>query len=249
MTASPTEIDLNCDLGEGIAEDKRIIPLVSSCSLACGGHAGDPETLRSLLLLSKAHGTRAGAHPSYPDRQHFGRRSMQMTSGDFEQAIGLQLETFLQACRDTGVLMHHIKAHGALYNDMSWDPERIELYLKVLRPYRESSKLYAPCGSPLVSRARKSGFLVVEEGFADRAYLENGRLVPRTTEGAVITSPEEVWQRVREIVLRHRVPLQGGGFWSMHPSTLCIHGDTSNVFEILTYLRKQMSENNIRLPS
>jgi UPF0271 protein len=172
-----------------------------------------------------------------------------MAPGEFEQAIRRQLETFLQACRDTGVPMHHIKAHGALYNDMSWDSERIELYLKVLRPYRESSRLYAPCGSLLVGQARLAGFLVEEEGFADRAYLENGRLVPRNTKGALITTPEEVWERVREMVLSYRVSVRGGGFRTIHPSTLCIHGDTPNVFEILTYLRKQMSENNIRLPS
>ena len=247
MTREWKDIDLNCDLGEGIAEDEKIIPLISSCSLACGGHAGDLDSLTSLLLLAREHGTRAGAHPSYPDREYFGRKSMDLSPSEWEETIVQQVELFLEATRRTRTSMHHIKAHGALYNDLGWNTELSDTYLGILLPYREKTRLYAPCGSPMVLRAREQGFQVIEEGFADRAYQGDGRLVSRRLEGALLTRPEDVWNQVREMVLFQRVKTRDGGSLRLYPETLCLHGDTPNSLEILTYLRQQFPENHIRL--
>lgn len=247
MTEQWKEIDLNCDLGEGIADDEQIIPLISSCNLACGGHAGDLHGLVHLLSICRSHGVRAGAHPSYPDQQYFGRRSLSLSPVELKETILEQLALFQEAANRAGAPMHHIKAHGALYNDVSWDLGRIEIYLGILEPFKGRSKLYAPCRSPLVEQARKAGFLVMEEGFADRAYHLDGRLVSRALEGSLISDPEQVWAQVREMVLNRRVRAREGEFLPLSPDTLCLHGDTPRSLEILVYIRHQLSRNHIRL--
>lgn len=230
-------IDLNCDAGEGVGNEPELFPYISSCSIACGGHAGDRSSMEATIGLAREHGVRVGAHPAYPDRENFGRVSMAIGRQELQKSIKDQLSNFMEAMRARGASLHHIKAHGALYNDLARGGSLAGAYLEVLEPYRQQAVLYAPCGSPFIGMALSRGFAVWEEGFADRAYEPDGSLVSRTRAGAVLTEPEAVFSQLREMVLKRRVMTSDGSWIFMEPQTYCLHGDTPNAVGILEYLK------------
>ncbi|SFR47849.1 UPF0271 protein [Robiginitalea myxolifaciens] len=240
MSERPLHIDINCDLGEGVGNEAQILPLISSCNLACGGHAGSPELLIEILELAKQHGVRAGAHPSYPDRKNFGRRSMSLSKEELTQTIQEQLAVYQLAADRTGTRMHHIKAHGALYNDLAADTQLAEIYLEALEPYKPTSILFAPCGSEFAKFAASHGFTIWEEAFGDRAYNTDGSLVSRKLEGAVLTNPKVVLEQIVRMVRQGLVNTWQNSTYALEPKTICLHGDTPGALEILMYLRREL---------
>jgi len=247
LIAKPEVIDINCDTGEGIGNEAELLPLVSSCNIACGGHAGDAESMEQVVDLAVRLGVRIGAHPSYPDRANFGRRSLDLPVAELWQSLQDQvtaLETVLQA---RGGVLHHIKAHGALYNDLAANPQLGETFLDIFRAYRGRVRVFAPCGSFFASQARERGFEVWEEAFADRAYRADGSLASRQREGAVLTKPEQVWQQLRKMVFGHRVDTLDGVEIPIQAQTYCLHGDTPRAYEILVYLSRKLREESIGL--
>ena len=247
MREQPITIDLNADLGEGVGNEARLMPLLSSCNIACGGHAGNSESIREMLALAKHHGVKAGAHPSYPDREHFGRKTLKLPPGALQKSLEEQIVLFQTVAAELGVDFHHIKAHGALYNDLSDDPALGASYLKALAPIRKHIRVFGPCGSGFVRLARERGFEVWEEAFADRGYNADGTLVSRRIEGSILTKPEAVWNQLREMILHGRVRTLEGSWIDISPRTYCLHGDTPNALEILMYLSNKLSSEFIRI--
>ncbi|MGB5403754.1 5-oxoprolinase subunit PxpA [Robiginitalea sp.] len=240
-----TGIDLNCDVGEGMGNEHLLFPYISSCNIATGGHAGDARSMFEVASLAAEHQIRIGAHPSYPDRGHFGRISRVMEKKEFQASIEAQVDGLLQVLASLNLSMHHIKAHGALYNDLARGGRMALEYLEVLQPFRKLCILYAPCGSEFARVATERGYAIWEEAFADRAYEPDGSLVSRSQSGAVLTDPAAVAQQVLEMVRRNRVECSDGSFYAMTPGTLCVHGDNPKAIAILEYLTKCLSEASI----
>ena len=246
MRRNPISVDLNCDVGEGLGNEEALFPHLSSCSIACGGHAGDRRTMGEIARLSKAFGIRAGAHPSYPDREHFGRRSLSLTPAELRESLSGQIRLLEEAAAGAGIRLRHIKAHGALYNDLAADPGLGEQYLNILEPFKSSYILYVPFGSRFAKTAELSGFRVWQEGFADRAYRDDGSLVSRTSPGAVLHEPEKVFDQVRQMVREHTVTTSNNRVIPLRPETVCIHGDNAEALRILAYLTLKLPDAGIR---
>lgn len=247
LIAKPGQIDINCDTGEGVGNEAELLPLVSSCNIACGGHAGNAESMEQVTALAMRHGVRIGAHPSYPDRAHFGRRSLDLPVQELRHSLQAQVAALEAVLEARGGVLHHIKAHGALYNDLAANPQLGDSYLEILQAYRGRVLLFAPCGSFFATQARNRGFGVWEEAFADRAYRADGSLASRQLEGAVLTEPEQVWQQLRKMVLHHRAGTLDGVEIPIKAQTYCLHGDTPSANKILTYLSGKLREESIRL--
>lgn len=240
-------IDLNCDVGEGVGNEALIFPYISSCNIATGGHAGDARSMREVAALAAAHHIGIGAHPSYPDPEHFGRVTRVMIKKEFQTSIESQMNTLLRVLASLKLSMHHIKAHGALYNDLARGGRLALEYLEVLQPFRELVVLFAPCGSEFAKMASKHGFSIWEEAFADRAYRADGSLVSRVESGAVLTDPQAVAEQVLEMVRRKQVKCLDGSLYPMTPRTFCVHGDNPKATAILEYLTQRLSEASIRV--
>lgn len=238
-------ININCDVGEGIGNESDLFPLISSCNIACGGHAGTTETIRTCLLLAQLHKVQIGAHPSYPDRENFGRISMDMAEIDLISTIKSQIDFFLSQCEHMGVAMHHIKPHGALYNDIAKDERIAEVFIKALMPYRGDIFLYVPYGSVIQKLALSQDFKIKREAFADRNYNSDLTLVSRKQDNAVITKANEVVEHVLRMFNEHFVKTMDGETIPMDADTYCVHGDTPSAFQILVYITKHFAKHNL----
>ncbi|MDA8685482.1 5-oxoprolinase subunit PxpA [Robiginitalea sp.] len=236
------QIDINCDVGEGLGNEAKLMPLIHSCNIACGGHAGSVETMREVIRLAIDYEVKIGAHPAYPDKENFGRKTLSMSAANLTATIVSQLHSIEQVLAEVGGQLHHIKAHGALYNDIAVQSDLAKIYLNSLKGYRDRVVLFAPCGSTFVTQARDAGFTIWEEAFADRRYLSTGVLAPRNTEGAVISDPSLVWQQLQSLIKDKRVKSSEGAWIYMQPKTYCIHGDTAGAHEILLYIAQMFEK-------
>ncbi len=241
------KIDINCDVGEGLGNEAALFPYITSCNIACGGHAGDMATMQRVLQLAAHLNIRAGAHPSFPDRIHFGRKSMHLPKRVLAASIQQQIQLFTQAAKGAGIRLHHIKAHGALYNDMVADGELALVYLKAIRPYIRDAFLYVPFGSVVSREAGSMGFKLKYEAFGDRLYQNDLSLVPRQNPGAVISDPGKVLAQIVSIAQLQKVLSADGGDVKINAQTFCIHGDTPSALQILMYLNSELPKYNITL--
>lgn len=229
---------INCDLGEGIGPESEILPHIDLCSLACGGHAGDKDILKEVLGLALQYGVSAGAHPSYPDPQYFGRRSMNLPPEVLKESLLEQIGLFQYVSTSMGAFMHHIKAHGALYHDIATDPVMAQIYLEIVTPFRETSYLIVPSNSEIERKARIQGFSLMYEAFADRAYNAKGQLLSRSEEGSVLIAPELVWKQYESLSEKGIVYVSNEPV-SVLAQTACIHGDNPNAVAIVKHLCNQ----------
>lgn len=227
-------IELNADVGEGGA-DALVMPHVQRVSIACGGHAGDADSMRATLQLAKAHGVAAGAHPSYPDPVNFGRRAMAANAGDITRWVMEQTQALQSVADELGMQLFHVKPHGALYNRAAVDRETAGAVIAAMLELRGPA-LVALAGSPLVSWARAAGVAVLEEAFADRRYLASGGLAPRAMPGAVIDDPQEVRAQARKIAAGSALPTLDGGLLQLRADTLCLHGEGPRAAELARLL-------------
>jgi len=241
------EIDINCDVGEGLGNEAKLFPYISSCNLACGGHAGDAKTMSEVISLAMSHNIRIGAHPSYPDKDNFGRKSINMEAGEFKKSILSQVRMLEDLIAEQKGIMTHIKAHGALYNDLATDRELSILYLDTLREYRSSVSLFVPYGSVIGREAEKSGFKFLYEAFGDRNYRDDLTLVPRSEGNALLTNPTAVFEHLIRMIQSSSVRTISGALIPLVAHTYCIHGDTRSAYEILMYLSDEFPKHNIHL--
>ena len=229
------QIDLNCDLGEGIGNDKAIMPYITSANIACGFHAGDEQTMRETLRLAKRFGVNAGAHPSWNDRENFGRKEMNISPKEAEKLVFEQIQILMAIAKEESVTLTHVKPHGALYNQSAKD---IELATAIARAVKTSSVdliLVGLAGSRSVEAGREMGIRVAAEGFPDRGYNADGSLMSRLLPGAIIESPEEVARHAIELVKTGRM------------DTLCLHGDHPNAAENAKLLREVLEKNGVEV--
>ncbi len=223
-------IELNADVGEG-GEDALIIPHVQRVSIACGGHTGDTSSMRATLMLAKKQGILAGAHPSYPDTANFGRAAMEADPDEISRWVFDQTRSLQAVADDLGMSLFHVKPHGALYNQAAYDEETAQGVIEALLKL-EGLALVVLAGSPLAALARGAGLTVLEEAFADRRYLQDGRLSPRSQVGAIIDEPEQAVAQARAIALGKPVSTLDQGSVMIKADTLCLHGEGPGAGEL-----------------
>jgi 5-oxoprolinase (ATP-hydrolysing) subunit A len=223
--------ELSADLGEGSPGEDQIWPLIDRANVACGGHTGDDDSMRAAAALAAQHGVILGAHPSYPDREHFGRRSMQIAP----DALRASLRSQIAALRLFGAV-HHVKPHGALYNDAHKDRALADVIVSALDP---SIAFVAPDHSQMAIAARAAGIRVIREAFADRRYEPDGSLTPRSIAGSTLTIEEAAAQAA--LLAREGVAIaRDGSRVRISFDTLCIHADMQGAVERLEAIRMHL---------
>lgn len=240
-------IDINCDLGEGFPYDEAIMPYISSCNIACGGHYGTKKSTTETIRLALENDVKIGAHPSYPDTVFFGRKSIEIDKESFILSIREQLKLFFDCAAIIATKVHHIKAHGALYNDLIHNVALISWYLEAIHLYRNQVKLYVPYNSIIAQEAATKGFKIVYEAFADRNYTDDLKLVPRSEANAVITNNENVLDHILLICKENKVKTISGKQLPIKADTICVHGDNENALIITKTIFKGLQAHNITI--
>lgn len=240
-------IDLNADLGEGESTAAALLEVVSSCNVACGGHAGDAASMTTTLSAAADAGVAAGAHPSYPDREGFGRRSGFIAAADLEPALEKQIADLLGIAADAGTRIGHVKPHGALYNDAARDRTLADAIARAVRAADAAMRLVGPPSSELERAADRAGLEYIPEGFVDRAYRADGSLVPRSEPGAVYRDPERAARQAVEIATLGRVTAADGKTVTLDVKTLCIHGDTPGAVASARSVRAALESAGVRI--
>ena len=239
-------IHINCDLGEGGKQDAELMPLISACNIACGGHAGTLESMRETVALAMENNVEIGAHPSYPDKENFGRISMKMDHEDLKRSIVAQILSLKQITEAEGGKLHHIKPHGALYNDAAKDEKIANIIIEAVKEFDQNLPVYAMENS-VISRLAKDKINVIFEAFGDRNYEQNYELISRQKSDALITKKEEVFDHVFEMFFNKNIRLKSGEELPCNATTFCIHSDTPNAVEMLGYLKEKFAENNTQI--
>jgi UPF0271 protein len=225
-------IDLNCDLGEGCAYDADLMPLITSASVACGLHAGDAATALATLRAAAVHGVQVGAHPSFNDREHFGRRELDVSEEQIFAECVYQIGALAGLARAAGLQLSHVKAHGGLYNRACREDD-------YARPVVAAAELFGlplfglPSSRLQALSAGRCGFIA--EGFADRRYLPDGSLVPRSRPDAFVEDPQEAVRQVEELMRKQ------------HIRTLCVHGDNPHALAFVRQLREALTQQGIAI--
>lgn len=216
---------LNADLGEGFDTDGQMFPWIDVANIACGGHAGDVLSMKQACELALEHRVQAGAHPSYPDREGFGRRRPSGSLQGLYSELCRQMEAFEQIAARCGLKTRHFKPHGQLYNDAAHDPEMAGVLLRVAADFPHLA-LYALAASPLVEWAEEEGVEVLQEAFPDRRYTADGRLQARSQAGAVLHDTALIVDQALRIAQGLALETAEGGALMLQADTLCLHGDT-----------------------
>ncbi len=231
------KVDLNCDMGEGSAVDSELMPLITSANIACGGHAGDEQTMRASIRLAIASGAGIGAHPSYPDRDGFGRRPMSISPAQVRDAVADQIRALADLAAASGASLQHVKPHGTLYNQAASDHRLAEAIGEAIAQIDPALIVVALAGTDSVEVFRQMGLRVAREGFVDRGYTRDGRLVSRDLPGALVTSPHAAAARAVRLVRDHRLTAVDGTDLEIVADTLCIHSDTPQAGELAVAVR------------
>jgi UPF0271 protein len=239
-------IDINADLGEGAGYDAALMPLISSCSIACGGHFGDGNSIRTALQLAKKHGVKVGAHPSFPDANHFGREVLTMTKRALTESVFEQLSAFYTVCETEDIDVHHVKLHGALYNYAAKDAPTADAIVEAITANKLRPKLYVQYGSVLHKKAENLLPLVFE-AFIDRSYNNDLSLVSRDHPRALIQEPTKAWEQLFGMINRGVVRTIDSEEKQIVATTFCIHGDHEHSVAILKYIQKELKQNSISL--
>lgn len=240
-------IDFNCDLGEGCGDDEAIIRWISSASIACGGHAGDAATMRRTVALCLEHGVAIGAHPSFGDRRHFGRRELPLPGPDIEALVMQQVEALARTCVQAGARLHHVKPHGALYNLAARQRTVADAVARAVRRIDPGLLLFGLAGSEATIAGEAAGLRVVHEVFAERRYEANGRLTPRTRPDAVIDDLETSLQQVRTMLREGVVVARTGERVPVRADTLCLHGDRRDAATFARALRDALEREGVEV--
>lgn len=240
-------IDINCDVGEGAENEAQLFPMISSCNIACGGHAGNASSMQRIVRLAKKWNVKVGAHPSYPDKDNFGRSSLKIPSEVLIQSIQKQIADLVYILKKEQLPLHHIKAHGALYNDIAKNDKLAEVFLGAVEEYKKNTLIYTPFASKIAEIAVAKSYSIAYEAFADRNYDDNLSLIARTHQKALITSPEAVLAHIVQMVRCQNLRTITGKIINIWADTFCIHSDTPSAFEIVLYLTQELPNYNIRI--
>ncbi|MFN2508229.1 MAG: LamB/YcsF family protein [Chthoniobacterales bacterium] len=230
-------VDLNADLGEGAGHDDELLTLVTSANIACGLHAGSATIMRRSILAARERGVAVGAHPSFDDRENFGRREISLSSEEIDALVVYQIGAFHAVASSLGVRPQHVKPHGALYNMAARDEQIADAIVRAVRAIDPKLILFAPPLSALWRTAEANELRVAREVFADRNYLPDGSLVPRGRPDALLHDPAEAANRVFGMLRDNKVRAVDGSEIAVEADTICIHGDTPGAVEFARELR------------
>jgi UPF0271 protein len=227
-----TWLDLNADLGEGVGDDEAMLAIVSSASIACGGHAGDEDSMRAALRAAKAHGVVVGAHPGFPDRENFGRKRMVLAPEDLDATIRSQVRTLVELGEEEGWPVRYVKLHGALANMAAEEPAVAALCFAAVEGLVRDMAILAIDNSAQSEIAEALGFRTIREAYADRAYQPGGLLVARQMPGAVLHDKLAISERAVRLAQKGELVSVDGGVVRTTATSLCIHGDTPDAVAI-----------------
>lgn len=244
-------IDLNCDAGESygawrMGDDDALFEVVTSASIACGYHAGDASTMEQAVCSAVRRGVSIGAHPSYPDLQGFGRRSMRVSAAEAEAFVLYQIGALQAIARANGTRLAHVKPHGALYNDAARDPSLAAAIAAAVKRAGDL-RLVGLAGSAFEGAATSAGIPFSAEGFCDRAYGDDGHLVSRSVSGSLLTDPAAAATQAVDIATRGVVRTASGAEVAVAADTLCIHGDTPGAVQIARAVRAALERAGVRV--
>jgi UPF0271 protein len=246
VTAS---IDFSGDLGEGAGTDAAIMPLISSANIACGGHAGNDNSMRTTVELALRNKVAIGAHPGYPDREHFGRVAMDIPARELIESIRRQLDSLISIAGRMGGRVTRVKAHGALYNQGERDAAIARSIIFGVQAATGGHELVivAPPGSAMLDEAQGMGMKVAREGFVDRAYEPDGTLQSRSIAGSVLSHPAEAVRQALSFVKDGGVTAIDGTFLKLQVDTLCVHGDTPGAADIARAVRDALNSAKVKV--
>ena len=245
-------IDINCDLGEGetladCEKDAMLMPYISSCNIACGGHAGNELTIATSLSNAAKYQLKVGAHPGYPDNANFGRISLSISAEKLEQSLKKQIDLISTIATKQQIQLHHIKFHGALYNDIEANNQLAEELAIFCKKYYPSMKLLGLANGNLKAACRKLGINFIAEGFMDRAYLSNGKLTPRNTKGSVFENKSDVIEQALSLACNQTVKTVNQETIDAKVESICLHGDNPNALSIAKSVYLAMSESGVQV--
>ena len=245
-------IDLNADVGEALdahtlANDAALMPHLTSASIACGFHAGNPAVMSATLALAKEHGVAVGAHPSFPDQIGFGRRDFEMAPQEIEDMVVYQVGALAMMAKAQGMHLQHVKPHGALYIRAGQDPLIAEAVARAVATVDQSLMLFGLSGSALISAGQHCALTTVAEVFADRAYEPDGSLVSRKKPGAVIQDPDQVVKQALNLVKERFAVAVDGSVMQLERDTICLHGDTPGAVNLAVRLRHAFDDADVEV--
>lgn len=239
------QIDLNADLGEGAGSDEALLGLVSSANIACGWHAGDAKTMRQCVRWAIEHGVAIGAHPSFPDRENFGRSTMHLPPDEIVANVLYQVGALAAIVKAEGGKLSHVKPHGQLYNQAVKEPELADALCEAVRRFDPSLRFFGLAGSGMIDAARRAGLTPVEEVFADRGYMPDGSLVPRSQPGALIEDEEQSLAQTLSLVRDRKVKAIDGSIVPVNAQTVCLHGDGAHALAFARRIRERLQQEGI----
>lgn len=235
-------VDINCDMGEGMGNEELLMPFISSANIACGFHAGDADTIRTVIRLCLQHDVHIGAHPSFMDRANFGRSAINLPGSEIYQLVMQQLIFIDGIAKEFNAKLHHVKPHGALYNMAAKDAGVAKAIVSGVKDFDDSLIYFGLSGSVMIVEAKKLGLQTANEVFADRTYQSDGSLTPRSNDDALIRDVESVVRQVSMVINKGKVIATNGQEVFLNVDTICIHGDGEHVVEFAQAIHKNFNE-------
>lgn len=243
------KVDLNADLGEGCENDRSLLQQVSSANIACGFHAGDAQTMRQSVLWALEFGVAIGAHPSFPDRENFGRTKMQLPPETIYAQMVYQIGALQAIARSEGGTLVHVKPHGMLYNQSAQEPELADAIARAVKAVDPALILVGLAGSESIRAAAALGLTTRQEVFADRGYQDDGSLVPRSQPGALVESDQQAIAQTLSMIQQGKVRSIRGQWVSVQAETVCLHGDGAHALAFASQLRDAFAQQKITVTS
>lgn len=242
-------IDLNCDMAEGVGNEGELMPWISSANIACGYHAGSEELMKRTIDLCVKHYVAIGAHPSFPDRENFGRTNMNLPPEQVYQIVTDQLQVIGKIAKHFGRKIHHVKPHGALYNMAAKDAELANAIARAVKDFDSQLFFYGLSQSAMIEEAKKLGLETANEVFADRTYQPDGSLTPRTQPNALITSEDQALKQAVRLAKENKTTDTSGSEIHLKADTICLHGDGAHAVAFAKLIHQQLVKESINIKS
>ena len=239
-------IDINVDVGEGIGNESILMPIISSCNIACGGHAGDSESMRMIVKLATANNVKIGAHPSFPDKANFGRKQMDISCAALYTSIKGQIDNLMTILEQENTRLNHVKPHGALYNDMVANEQLAEQVVQLIKSIDPNLKIMTLAHSQVIDICKKNEMPFIQEGFADRRYQKINQLRNRRLEGAVLENSNDVLEQIQNFI-DGKVQLYNLEYFPIQVQSICLHSDTKGAVNLSRMIHDFLKEKNIAI--